>query len=119
MTDGAKSSALRCVLALAVLSSSLLVRDAFLSAQMPPRLSRVIEALTAGRPGLTGESWAWVDQEHRPYDAANLRETLGAILADKNPAGQPKLAPVVRIPMEGDQDVRWAIKQSLESGAMG
>ena len=41
------------------------------------------------------------------------------MFANKNEQGQPALAPIVRIPAEGDQDVRWIIKQVLESGGMG
>jgi 4-hydroxy-2-oxoheptanedioate aldolase len=83
------------------------------------RANRMIEALEAGRPAITGETWVWVEQEHRPYDAVNLRATIEKLLARKNASGQPELAPIVRIPAEGDQNVRWLIKQTLESGAMG
>jgi 4-hydroxy-2-oxoheptanedioate aldolase len=87
--------------------------------QAARRANRLIEALQAGRPALTGETWAFVDREHRPYDIVELRATLNKLLANKNAQGQPALAPIVRIPAEGDQDVRWIIKQVLESGAMG
>jgi 4-hydroxy-2-oxoheptanedioate aldolase len=94
--------------------------DGSLSAQQPARrANRMIEALDAGKPALTGDSWVFVDREHRPYDITELRATLNKLLANKNAMGQPALAPIVRIPAEGDQDVRWLIKQVLESGAMG
>ena len=83
------------------------------------RANRFIEALDAGKQALTGDTWVWVEQEHRPYDIVGLRATLEKILANKNAQGQPILAPIVRIPAEGDQNVRWIIKQVLESGAMG
>jgi len=83
------------------------------------RVNRLIEAVAAGRPAMTGDTWAFVDREHRPYDITELRATLNKLLANKNAQGQPALAPIVRIPAEGDQDVRWIIKQVLESGAMG
>jgi 4-hydroxy-2-oxoheptanedioate aldolase len=83
------------------------------------RANRLIEAVVAGRPAITGETWTFVDREHRPYDIAELRATLTKLLANKNADGQPSFAPIVRIPAEGDQDVRWIIKQVLESGAMG
>jgi 4-hydroxy-2-oxoheptanedioate aldolase len=79
----------------------------------------MIEALDAGQPALTGDNWVWVEQEHRPYEIGGLRATLDKLLANKNAQGQPTLAPIVRIPAEGDQNVRWIIKQVLESGAMG
>jgi 4-hydroxy-2-oxoheptanedioate aldolase len=87
--------------------------------QTPRRANRLIESLAAGQPAMTGDTWAFVDREHRPYDIAELRATLTKMLANKNAQGQPALAPIVRIPAEGDQDVRWIIKQVLESGAMG
>ena len=90
-----------------------------LGAQPKDRRNRLIEALENGRTAITGETWAFVDREHRPYDVTELRATLTKMLANKNAQGQPALAPIVRIPAEGDQDVRWIIKQVLESGAMG
>jgi 4-hydroxy-2-oxoheptanedioate aldolase len=83
------------------------------------RANRLIETLEAGKPAITGDAWTFVDREHRPYDITELRATLTKLLANKNTQGQPTLAPIVRIPAEGDQDVRWLIKQVLESGAMG
>jgi 4-hydroxy-2-oxoheptanedioate aldolase len=83
------------------------------------RANRLIEKLGGGEQGLSGESWVFVDREHRPYDITELRATLTKLLANKNAQGQPTLAPIVRVPTEGDQDVRWVIKQVLESGAMG
>jgi hypothetical protein len=90
-----------------------------LRAQPKDRRNRLIEALENRRPAITGETWTFVDREHRPYDITELRATLTKLLANKNAQGQPALAPIVRIPAEGDQDVRWLIKQVLESGAMG
>jgi 4-hydroxy-2-oxoheptanedioate aldolase len=87
--------------------------------QAAKRANRMIETLDAGKPAITGDSWVFVDREHRPYDITELRGTLNKLLANKNATGQPALAPIVRVPTEGDQDVRWIIKQVLESGAMG
>lgn len=93
--------------------------DPRVAAQPKDRRNRLIEALENGRPAITGETWAFVDREHRPYDITELRATLTKMFANKNAEGQPALAPIVRIPAEGDQDVRWIIKQVLESGGMG
>jgi hypothetical protein len=90
-----------------------------LRAQPKDRRNRLIEALETGKPALTGDTWAFVDREHRPYDVTELRATLTKMFANKNAQGQPAVAPIVRVPTEGDQDVRWVIKQVLESGAMG
>jgi 4-hydroxy-2-oxoheptanedioate aldolase len=90
-----------------------------LRAQPKDRRNRLIEALETGRNAISGETWTFVDREHRPYDVTELRGALTKMFANKNAQGQPALAPIVRIPAEGDQDVRWIIKQVLESGAMG
>ena len=90
-----------------------------LRAQPKDRRNRLIQALESGKPALTGDTWAFVDREHRPYDITELRATLTKMFANKNAEGQPALAPIVRVPTEGDQEVRWVIKQVLESGAMG
>lgn len=90
-----------------------------LDAQTARRVNRLIETLEAGKAAITGDSWIFVDREHRPYDVTELRQTLNTMLANKNAQGQPAFAPIVRVPTEGDQDVRWVIKQVLESGAMG
>jgi 4-hydroxy-2-oxoheptanedioate aldolase len=113
---GSRFAAAAAVSAVAILSTLSAVP---LDAQMGRRANRLIEALAAGQSALTGETWTFVDREHRPYDSTELRATLNKLLANKNAQGQPALAPIVRIPAEGDQDVRWIIKQALESGAMG
>lgn len=79
----------------------------------------MIEMLESGKPALTGDSWIFVDREHRPYDITELRGTLTKLLNDRNSQGKPRLSPIVRIPAEGDEDGRWMIKQVLEGGAMG
>lgn len=106
-------------LAAVVLATSWLLASAALSAQQPRRVNRLVEAVAAGTPAITGETWTFMDREHRPYDITELRASIGKVLDQKNAQGQPALAPIVRIPPEGDQNVRWIIKQVLESGAMG
>jgi 4-hydroxy-2-oxoheptanedioate aldolase len=115
LSKGARWSA--AALSIAVAVCAVVVRP--VQAQKAPRANRVIEMLEGGRPALSGDSWTFVDREHRPYDIADLRQSLTAMLGKKNAQGQPMLAPVVRVPTEGDQNVRWVIKQVLESGAMG
>lgn len=90
-----------------------------LGAQQVRRVNRLIEAVAVGRSALTGDTWTFMDREHRPYDITELRASISKVLDAKNVMGQPTLAPIVRIPPEGDQNVRWVIKQVLESGAMG
>lgn len=88
-------------------------------AQEPVRINRLIEALERGTPAITNDVWAFVDQEHGPYVIDQLGARLSAMAEVKTDRGQQRLAPIVRIPTEGDQNVRWVIKQVLERGAMG
>jgi 4-hydroxy-2-oxoheptanedioate aldolase len=88
-------------------------------AQKAPRMNRMIEALETGKVAITGETWTWIEQEHEPYAIDKLAKAVAAVLSRRNAQGQVALAPFVRIPMEGDQESRWAIKQVLETGAMG
>jgi 4-hydroxy-2-oxoheptanedioate aldolase len=83
------------------------------------RMNRMIEALDAGKVAITGDTWTWIEQEHEPLALDKLSKAVAAALAKRNAQGQVVLAPFVRIPMEGDQDSRWVIKQVLEMGAMG
>ena len=89
------------------------------SAQPDVRLNRLIEALEQGRPAITSDVWIFIDQEHGPYVIDQLGTRLRDLAETRNDRGQQRLAPFVRVPTEGDQDVRWVIKQVLERGAMG
>lgn len=84
-----------------------------------PRANRLIESLSAGKPAITGDTWIFVEAEHRMFSLPDLRTELRDILAKKNDRGQVALAPIVRLPMGGNEDSGWAIKQVLELGAMG
>ncbi len=90
-----------------------------LHAQPEARINRLIEALEKGDSAITGETWIFIDQEHGPYVIDQLGARLRDLAEAKNDRGQQPLAPIVRIPTEGDQDLRWVIKQVLERGAMG
>ena len=83
------------------------------------RINRLIEALERGEPAITSDVWTFVDQEHGPYVIDQLGVRLREMAEVITSAGQQRLAPIVRIPTEGDQNVRWVIKQVLERGAMG
>ncbi len=99
---------------------SLMLLAALCGAAHPQvRINRMIEALEKGKPAITGEVWMFIDQEHGPYVIDQLGERLRDLAQTKNDRGQQNLAPIVRIPTEGDQNVRWVIKQVLERGAMG
>jgi 4-hydroxy-2-oxoheptanedioate aldolase len=88
-------------------------------AQQRARSNRLIEALAAGKTAITGDTWAFLDREHRPYVIEELQATLNKMFANKNEKGQVAITPIVRLPMYGDEIAGWAIKQVLERGAMG
>ena len=88
-------------------------------AQQPTRINRVIEALENGEAAVANTHWRFVDMEHSPFSGALVREVLAEMNEDRNEQGQMRLAPLVRIPQEGDEDFKWAIKQALDLGAMG
>jgi 2-keto-3-deoxy-L-rhamnonate aldolase RhmA len=85
------------------------------------RANRLIGALESGKPAISAETWTFIDGEHNPFNVAILKQRILELLENKNPEGQVVLAPIVRIPAEGDELIanRWMIKQALESGAMG
>ena len=84
-----------------------------------PRVNKVIAALEAGRPAIAGEDWRFIDMEHQPFSAVQLESMLAEMGESRDPDGRMSLAPVVRIPHEGDEDFRWAIKQVLDLGVLG
>ena len=96
-----------------------LLPDAVARAQPPTRINRVIEALENGEAAVANTHWRFVDMEHSPFSGALVREVLAEMDEDRNEQGQMRLAPLVRIPQDGDEDFKWAIKQALDLGAMG
>ena len=99
--------------------ASLVSISAQVAAQSGVRINRLIETLEQGRPAITSETWIFIDQEHAPYVIDQLGDRLQDLATKRNERGQQSLAPIVRIPTEGDQDLRWVVKQVLERGAMG
>ncbi len=83
------------------------------------RINKVIGALEDGRPAIAGEEWQFIDMEHQPFDPLQLSEMLLEMGENRDPDGRLALAPIVRIPQEGDEDFRWAIKQVLDQGVQG
>jgi 4-hydroxy-2-oxoheptanedioate aldolase len=81
------------------------------------RLNPLIAQLEAGEIAYTGRDWTFIDMEHGPYLLDRLQTTLAGI--GKKTTGQFDLAPIVRIPLEGDEPFRFAVKQVLDSGALG
>src|SRR5262245_44726357 len=88
------------------------------SAQQPSggnkvRLNPQIARLEQGQPSMMGEDWQFIDLEHNPYSTARLETILLELGKKKKANGQFELAPVVRIPTEGDEPFRWVVKQAL------
>ena len=90
-----------------------------LTAQARVRLNPLIAQLEAGRPALSGTDWMFIDMEHGPYLLDRLQTTLADLGKKKGPNGQFQTAPIVRIPLEGNESFRFAVKQVLDMGAMG
>ena len=82
-----------------------------------PRLNRIIEQLEQGKPAFGGEHWRLIEMEHGPYDIKEVVRIFGEVWPKD--ADRPKLTPVVRIPLEGDEVVKSMVKQLLDQGIMG
>lgn len=95
--------------------------EVIVSAQPAPkvRMNRLIEALEAGQPGLSGVNYLFIDMEHGPFDLQRLEVVAATLKQVRNEKQQMILAPIVRIPVEGDGDLRWVIKQVLELDVLG
>ena len=103
-----------CFVSLGVLSAP---RDG--RAQAPTRLNKVIEALEAGRPAIANQECRFVDMEHSPFSGQRVQSVLAEMNEDRDASGRMTLTPLVRIPQEGDEDFKWAIKQVLDLGGFG
>jgi 4-hydroxy-2-oxoheptanedioate aldolase len=90
-----------------------------LQAQAKPRINPLIAKVEAGQPALTPTDWMFIDMEHGPYLLDRLQATLDDLGKKKLPDGRFSTAPIVRIPLEGDENFRFAVKQVLDMGAMG
>ena len=88
-------------------------------AQERIRLNKVIEALEDGRPAVEDQEWRFIDMEHSPFSGERLVSILSKMAQDRDAEGRLKLTPLVRIPQDGDEDFRWAVKQVLDLGAFG
>ena len=88
-------------------------------AQEPVRLNKVIEALEAGRPAIANQEWRFVDMEHSPFSGERVQSVLAEMDQDRDADGRMALTPLVRIPQDGDEDFKWAVKQVLDLGGFG
>lgn len=91
----------------------------------PSHLNRLIATLAADRLAFgaqndvpadgTGLDWLFIDMEHSPYLLDRLEAKLGGLAA----SAAPTITPIARIPLEGHEPFKWAIKQVLDAGVMG
>ena len=88
-------------------------------AQQRTRLNTAIEALEDGQPAVAGQQWRFIDMEHAPFSAERLESILAEMTTTRDPRGRLTPTPLVRIPQEGDEDFKWAVKQVLDVGAFG
>ena len=104
---------------IAGIAIGLLVGSVAPAAQGRVRLNPLIARLAAGEVAYTGAHWQFIDMEHGPYLLDRLLATLAEIGGKRQAAGPFPVAPIVRIPLEGDEPFRFAVKQVLDSGAFG
>ena len=107
------------VAAVLAMAAVMLLPDTTSRAQEPVRINRVVEALENGDAAVANTHWRFVDMEHSPFSGALVQGVLAEMNEDRTGQGQMRLAPLVRIPQDGDEDFKWAIKQALDLGAMG
>ncbi len=85
------------------------------------RLNKIIHRLEQGRPAMRGEDWLWIEGEHAPFDPKGFSVRVAEMLKDRDADGRPRVTPLVRVPMDGDEVDRnkWMVKQVLDMGFMG
>ena len=105
------------VIAGVVIGGNLLSRDG--QAQERMRLNKAIEALESGEPAIANRHWRFIDMEHAPFSGERLQRILAEMYDDRDASGRMRLTPFVRIPQEGDEDFKWAVKQVLDLGGFG
>lgn len=110
------------------------------AAQQESRLNRTIETLEAGEPvfGIFSGDFSlanaralarsdldfiFIDMEHSPFDVETLQTFLIG-MTDKQRVLekgnlQMDVTPLVRIPMNGRENLQWLVKQVLDAGAFG
>ena len=88
-------------------------------AQDGGRLNKVIEALEGGGAAIANREWRFVDMEHSPFSGERVQRVLAEMNEDRDADGRLSLTPLIRIPQDGDEDFKWAIKQVLDLGGFG
>ena len=88
-------------------------------AQDSGRLNKVIEALEGGGAAIANREWRFVDMEHSPFSGERVQRVLAEMNEDRDADGRLSLTPLIRIPQDGDEDFKWAVKQVLDLGGFG
>ncbi len=88
-------------------------------AQERMRLNKAIEAIENGEPAIANRHWRFIDMEHAPFSGERLQRILAEMYDDRDDSGRMRLTPFVRVPQDGDEDFKWAVKQVLDIGAFG
>jgi len=89
------------------------------AAEATVRANRLIEVFKAGGTAVSGKDFQVIEAEHKTFVSREELAYIKIALDKKDAQGRPTLPPIVRLPMEGDENARWAIKAMLEGGAMG
>jgi 4-hydroxy-2-oxoheptanedioate aldolase len=129
-----RPAALLLSIALAALPGSMAV------AQENVHLNRTIETLSDGKPAFgifSGDfslanaralatsdlDFIFIDMEHTPYDVETLQTFLLGMTNKERVLEKGNLqmdvTPLVRIPMNGRENLQWLVKQVLDVGAFG
>ena len=101
------------------LGLAIMVFTASAYAQSATRLNKVIEALEAGEAAIANQEWRFVDMEHSPFSGERVQNVLAEMNDNRDADGRLGLTPLVRIPQDGDEDFKWAVKQVLDLGGFG
>ena len=83
------------------------------------RVNPLIEKLLSGGVATTPADWNFIDMEHGPYSIDKLQTILADMGKTRKANGQIGTAAIVRIPMDGDENSKFVVKQVLDSGAHG
>jgi 4-hydroxy-2-oxoheptanedioate aldolase len=123
-----------------LLSFTCFVLQSPVAAQEDLHLNRTIETIADGKPAFgifSGDfslanarslatsdlDFVFIDMEHSPYDLETLQEFLLGMTNKKRILEKGNLqmdvTPLVRIPMNGRENLQWLVKQVLDVGAFG
>jgi len=97
--------------------STIFLVDMGASGQETERFNLVIEQIEQDAPAIVGEHWQFIDMEHGPYLLGRLEERLAGL--KQQATTRLPITPFVRLPMEGDETARYAVKQVLDLGVFG